>query len=346
MKIKRLLSMTVAAVLAMSSIVYAAAPVTREYKVTSEKKDFATITVADLEKGELSDVKSEIKEGGKRYQAAKVSVEAVDKKESVKRKRTFTGLAEKEVPKKTLKLKSGETLKLSDIKWTEQTRTAASGTLAVTGSDSRPDVPETKEITAALPDGSTITVTGKLTSVEKTGSSYSKPFSVKATFTGDEDVDTYMLGDTAIPNNPDSPAFSGYETAILTHLGLDPDQYKITDARWTSGYVERNGQTVRYAEYSGQRLTSDWTAYYAETITADSPRVTTYDAVATYTNGEETAATDYLVTVTYEQAGLTLLQKILLASAAVIVLAGLIAAILMIIRKKREKEEAVTVVKG
>ncbi len=85
MKIRRVLGVTVAAVLAMSSIAYAAAPVTREYKVTSEKKDFATITVADLEKGELAEVKSEIKEGGKRYKAAKVSVEAVDKKEPVKR---------------------------------------------------------------------------------------------------------------------------------------------------------------------------------------------------------------------------------------------------------------------
>lgn len=345
MKIRRILGVTVAAVLAMSSIAYAATPVTKEYKVTSEKKDFASIQISDLEKGELAGIKSEIREGGKRYKAAKVSAEAVKKDKPVKRKKTYTGLTEKKV-KKTLKLKSGETLTLSDVKWTEQTRTAVTGSLTVTGSDSRPDVPETKGITATLPDGSTITVTGKLQSVEKTGSSYSKPFSVKATFTGDEDVDTYMMGDTAIPNNPDSPAFSGYETAILTHLGLDPDQYKITDAKWTSGYVQRNGQTVRYAEYSGQRLTNDWTAYYAETITAGSPQLITYDAVATYTNGVDMAATDYLVTVTYEKAGLTLLQKILLVSAAVIVIAGLIAAILLIVRRKREKtEEAITIVK-
>lgn len=338
MKIRRILGVTVAAVLAMSSIAYAAAPVTREYKVTSEKKDFASIQISDLEKGELSDVKSEIKEGGKRYKATEVSVEAVKKDEPIKRKRTYTGLEEKKVPKKTLKLKSGETLKLSDVKWTEQTRSAATGTMTVTGSDSRPVVPDTKDITATLPDGSTITVTGKLQSVAKTGSSYSKPFSVKAIFTGDEDVDTYMLGDTAIPNNPDSPAFSGYETAILTHLGLDPDQYKITSAKWTSGYVERNGQTVRYAEYSGQRLTNDWTAYYAETITAGSPQLSTYDAVATYTNGVDTASTDYLVTVTYEQAGLTLLQKILIATAGIAVIAVIIGMILMVVKKKSKKQ--------
>lgn len=345
MKIRRILGVTVAALLAMSSFAYAASPVTKEYTVTSDK-DLSGITLDDLGSGDLTAAKSTVQIDGKTYKAAAVAAERTSEATKVERKKTYTGLTEKKV-KETITLKTGEKLTLSDVEWTENTRTAATGTLTITGSDSRPDAPATKDITATLPDGSTITVTGKLQSVQKTGSSYSKPFTVNATFTGDEDVDTYMLGDTAIPNNPDSPAFSGYETAILTYLGLDPDKYKITAAKWTSDYTQLdNGTTVRYAQYSGQQLTSDWTAYYAETISADSPQVTTYDAVATYTNGAEDAGAEYLVTVTYEQEQekLTLLQKILLASAAVIVIAGLIAAILLIARKKRDKtEEAVTI---
>ncbi|NCF00434.1 hypothetical protein [Emergencia sp. 1XD21-10] len=342
MKAKRIFAMALAIMLAMSSVAYAASTETKEYAVTSSE-NLTQITLADLGEGELTEAKSVIHIDGKKYKATAVAVKETGHNQAVKREKTYTGLNGKKV-KDTLKLKSGETLQLADVKWTEQTRTAATGTMTITGSDSKPDAPATKEITATLPDGRSITVTGNLQRVKQTGSSYSKPFTVKATFTGDEDVDTYMLGDTAIPNNPDSPAFTGYESAILTHLGLEPDQYKITAAKWTSGYVHKDGKIVRYAEYSGQRLTSDWTAYYTETLTADSPQVTTYDAIATYTNGVDADSTEYLITVTYEREGMTLLQKILLASAAIIIFGGLIAAILLIVRKKREKEsETVTI---
>lgn len=324
MKAKKVLAIIMALLLCMPAVVYAAdGSIVKEYPFESETKDFSYSAPKAIE------------ENGKKYELKDTKYEIVRAPSELKRIRTYTNLAEKKVPKKTLKLKSGETLKLSDVAWTEQTRTAGSGTLTVTGSDSRPDVPETKEITATLPDGSTITVTGQLTSVEKTGSSYSKPFSVKATFTGDEDVDTYMMGDTAIPNNPDSPAFSGYETAILTHLGLDPDQYKITDARWTSGYVKRNGQTVRYAEYSGQRLTSDWTAYYTETITADSPQVTTYTAEATYISTDDNY--EVMAVCTYE-ATHNLLPVIIGIGIGVCILALVIVIILQILKKKKGVE--------
>lgn len=337
MKIRRILGVTVAVLLAMSSIAYAASPVTKEYTVTSDK-DLSGITLDDLGSGDLTAAKSTVQIDGKTYKAAAVTAErASEAKEKVERKKTYTGLTEKKV-KETITLKTGEKLTLSDVEWTENTRTAATGTLTITGSDSRPGAPATKDITATLPDGSTITVTGKLQRVEKTGESYSKPFTVNATFTGDEDVDTYMLGDVAIPNNPDSPAFSGYESAILTHLGLDPDQYKITAAKWTSDYTQLdNGTTVRYAQYSGQQLTSDWTAYYAETITADSPQVITYDAVATYTNNVDAASIEYLVTVTYEKAH-NLLPVIIGIGIGVCILALVIVVILQILKKKKGDE--------
>jgi len=167
---------------------------------------------------------------------------------------------------------------------------------------------------------------------------------VTAKFIGDPDVAYYKLEDTKIPNNPETPTFEGYQETILRHLNYNPADYHITDGKWSSNYVTENGQTVRYAEFSGLRKASDWTAYYEEELTADSPALATYDAVATYTNGMKDTSYEVMITVDYEKVGLTLLQKILLASAAIIVLGGLTAAILLIIRKKRNKESEPVIV--
>lgn len=338
MKKRRVMVLALIAMLSMGCIAYAATPVTKEYTITTKNEEYKSYTIDDLGQEELNGVPKEIKFEGGKCKAVKVTFNQTDQKLPVKRSRTYTGLTEKKVPK-TLRLKSGITLKLSDVKWTEKNRQAATGTMTFTGTDSRPDAPATKEITATLPSGSPITVTGKLQDVKRTGSSYNEPFSVRATFTGDRDVAYYKLGDTKIPNNPATPVFDGYQTVLLSHLGLNSNQYKITSGKWVSDYtLTENGKTVRYAEFSGLRSTSDWTAYYTETVTADSPQLTTYDARAEYTNGIKDTTYEVIAAVTYEPYGLTLWQKIVIASAVVIIACGLIAAILLILRKKREKQ--------
>lgn len=338
MKKRRVMVLALIAMLSMGCIAYAAAPVTKEFTITTKDEGYKSYTIDDLGQEELDGVPREIKYEGRKCKAIKVTFNQTGQKKPIKRSRTYTGLTEKKVPK-TLKLKSGKTLKLSDVKWTEKNRQAATGTMTFTGTDSRPSAPATKEITATLPDGSTMTVTGRLQDVKRTGSSYSEPFTVRATFTGDEDVAYYKLGNTKIPNNPATPAFDGYQTVLLSHLGLDADKYKITSGKWISDYtLLENGKTVRYAEFSGLRSTSDWTAYYTETVTADSPQLTTYDARAEYTNGIKDTTYEVTVSVTYEPYGLTLWQKIMIASAVIIIVAGLIAAILLILRKKRKKQ--------
>ncbi|NCF00604.1 hypothetical protein, partial [Emergencia sp. 1XD21-10] len=136
----------------------------------------------------------------------------------------------------------------------------------------------------------------------------------------------------------------GYQETILRHLNYNPADYRITDGKWSSNYVTENGRTVRYAEFSGLRKASDWTAYYEEELSTDSPALATYDAVATYTNGIKDTSYEVMITVDYEKVGLTLLQKILLVSAAIIILGGLIATILLIIRKKRNRESETVIV--
>ncbi|NCE98188.1 hypothetical protein [Emergencia sp. 1XD21-10] len=337
MKKKRVIALCFLLILALTSNVYAGSMTTKVYTINS-KHDYADVTLSDLGQGELEQLLPEFKseDDGRKYKAVRVTAKLISEQKPVKVKKSYTNLTEKKVKKSVTK--SGEKLTLDDVAWTEHRRNAATGTATYSGTNTKPDAPATKDITATLPDGSTITVTGQLQRVEKTGSSYSKPFTVTAKFTGDEDVAYYMLGNTKIPNNPQSPVFDGYEKVLLKQLGYDPSRYKITDGKWTSDYKKENGQTVRYAEFSGLQQTADWTAYYTETVTATSPQLATYDAEATYTNGVKDTEYKVMLTVDYERVGLSLLQIVLIAGAAVIVVAGLIAVILLIIRKKRDKE--------
>ncbi len=340
MKKKRVMGLCLILLLSLTSTAYAGSMTTKAWTITTGQ-DYANITLDDLGKGELVNT-AEIHEDGKTYEAVKVTASVISKSEPVTVKKIYTNLTDKKVQQSITK--SGEKLKLDDVEWTEHHRHAATGTLTYKGSDKRPDAPKTKEITTSLPDGSEISVVGKLQDIKQTGSSYSKPFTVTAKFIGDSDVAYYKLDDTQIPNNPKTPTFEGYQETILRHLNYNPADYRITDGKWKGNYVTENGQTVRYAEFSGLRKASDWTAYYEEELTADSPALATYDAVATYTNGMKDISYEVMITVDYEKVGLTLLQKILLASAAIIVLGGLIAAILLIIRKKRNKESEPVIV--
>lgn len=343
MKRKRVMGLFLVLLLSLTSTssVYAGSMTTKAWTITTDQA-YANITLDDLGKGELANMTAEIDEDGRTYKAIKVTASVISKSEPVTVKKTYTNLTDKKVQKSITK--SGEKLKLDDVEWTEHRRNAATGTLTYKGSDKRPDAPKTKEITTSLPDGSEISVVGKLQDIKQTGSSYSKPFTVTAKFIGDSDVAYYKLEDTKIPNNPETPTFEGYQETILRHLNYNPADYRITDGKWKGNYVTENGRTVRYAEFSGLRKASDWTAYYEEELTENSPALATYDAVATYTNGMKDISYEVMIAVDYEKVGLTLLQKILLASAAIILLGGLIAAILLIIRKKRNKESEPVIV--
>ncbi|NCF00592.1 hypothetical protein, partial [Emergencia sp. 1XD21-10] len=130
----------------------------------------------------------------------------------------------------------------------------------------------------------------------------------------------------------------GYQETILRHLNYNPADYRITDGKWSSNYVTEKGQTVRYAEFSGNRRTSDWIAYYQEELTENSPALATYDAVATYTNGIKDTSYEVMITVDYEEVGLSLLQKVLIVTAGIAIGSIIIGLILMVLKKKKEKD--------
>ena len=306
--------------------------VTKEYTFVTNKD--AELSFADVGKGDLSDIPLTIEASGKRYQAAAAEFSLAKEPEKVKE--TYEDLTAKEVPESIEK--DGEVYTLTDVKWTETKRTAATGTKRYYGYNTKPDAPAEKEITATLPDGSRITVTGKFVEIRRVQGGFDKPFAVTAKFIGDPDVENYILPDgSKIPNDETIPVFKGYEDVILKNLGYSPKNYRITGGKWiTDYYTDDNGETCRKAKFTGTQRGTDWVATYREVLSDASPSPATYTAACTYRADTMTVK----AVVTYEKEGLSFLMKaILIGSAAVIILAFFFILILGRIRRKDNQSD-------
>lgn len=326
----------VAAVISLFVLSTASAfAVEKEYTFTTTDKDYASKTVDDIGKGDLEEIPKSIKDNRLSSLSAK-SITFTLKSSTEPQEVTYENLTEKKLPEGSEEIeKDGKLLKLSDTKWESAGRTPITGTSTIKGSDKKPEFAASKKVTATLADGSVVTADCKLIKVEQSGSSYSKTFTVSAKFYGDSEVDYYVFGEAEtvqIPNGSLSPQWQGYENQILKALGLDSSEYRITSGKWTSGYEDENGAAVRYAEFSGVRKSSDWTAYYKE----EAANEKLYTAICTYGPDAEYTVT---ATVDYSITHISLLGKVVIGSAAVIVIAGLIALILGLIGKKDKKEQ-------
>lgn len=307
--------------------------VTREYTFVTNKD--AELTFADIGKGDLSEIPLMIEASGKRYQAA--DAEFTLAKEPKKLKETYENLTSKEVPERIEK--DGEAYTLTNVKWAETKRTAATGTKRYYGYHTEPDAPAEKEITATLPDGSRITVTGKFVNIQRVQGDFDKPFEVTAKFIGDADVANYILPDgSSIPNDASIPAFKGYEDVILKNLGYSPKNYRITDGKWiTDYYTDDNGETCRKAKFIGTQRGTDWVATYREVLSDASPSLATYAAECTYSGNQMTVK----ALVTYEKTDGISKTVLIIAGTilALMVIAGVISGVLMTAKKRRKEEE-------
>lgn len=330
MQKKRILAAVLSLIVLSTASAFA---VEKEYTFTTTDSDYAGYTVDDIGKGDLEGIPTKIQKNWYSSNAAKsITFSLISSTEP--QEVTYENLAEKKLPEGSEEIeKGGKTFKLSDTKWESVGRTAITGTSTIQGSDKKPEFAASKKVTATLADGSTVTADCKLIKVEQSGRSYSMPFTVSAKFYGDSDIDYYVFGTAYIPNNPSSPVWQGFESQVLKELGLSSSEYVITGGKWTSDYENENGATVRYAEFSGIRKSSDWTAYYKE----DAVNEKIYTATCTY----EPEAAEYTViaTVDYSITHISLFGKVAIGSAAVIVIAGLIALILGLIGKKDKKEQ-------
>lgn len=329
---KRILAAVLAMfVLTTSSAFAAENEITKEYTFVTDKD--AELEFADVGKGDLSEIPLCIEVGGKTYHA--VSADFSLEKKPTEVQKTYEDLDKKEVPE-TIK-KYGEELKLADTKWTETKRSAATGTKRYYGYNTQPEAPATKEITATLPSGKTITVTGSFVDIKRVKGDFTKPFEVTAKFIGGEDVENYILPDgSKIPNDESIPVFKGYEDIILKNLGYSTKNYRITGGKWITDYYDENGETCRKAQFTGTQRGTDWVATYRETLTENSVQYATYTADCTYRSDDMTVK----ATVAYEKESginktILMIAGILLA---LMVIAGVISGILMT-AKKRKKEE-------
>ena len=306
--------------------------VTKEYTFVTNKD--AEIEFSDIGKGDLSEIPLSIEVGGKTYNAVSADFSLAKKPEEIKK--SYKDLEKKEVPECIEK--NGEVFSIATVKWTEEKRTAATGTKRYYGYNTKPQAPAEKEITATLPNGNTITVSGKLVGIQRVKGDFNKPFSVTAKFIGEPDVENYVLPDgSKIPNDETIPVFKGYEDVILKNLGYSTKNYRITDGKWISDYyTDDNGESCRKAKFTGTQRGTDWVATYREVLSDASPSLATYTADCTYRSDDMTVK----AVVTYEKEGMSFLMKaLLIGSAAVIILAIFFILILGRIRKKEENAE-------
>lgn len=301
------------------------------FTFTTTDTAYKNYTVSDIGRGELADIPKEKKSRLRIKKASDIKFTVISKDET--KEKTYTKLTAKKVPK-TYKDKNGKKYYLLKTEWSEEERKPATHSVNYRGEGGKPSAPSSISFDVTFA-GKTFKTKGNLVSFEKSGESYSKPFTVTAKFVGDDDISGYVIGGRIIPKNDSTPVFKGYESVLLSSLGLDSGKYRITSGRWKGEAKTENGETVRYAEFSGLRLAADYTAVYRES-TANMPYKSSYEAVCTYGPNPEMSY-EIRATVTYENAGLTTLGLIIAASVAIIVLAGLTVLILMFIAKRRKE---------
>lgn len=334
---KRILTVLLCMFVLFTSFAYAADVITREYDIQTTNPDYSNYTADNIGYGELADIPQTVENGFfsvKRVTDIKITLLSEEKPEE----RIYEQLLTKELPEdaESLMTEEGNILYLLETEWEEAKREPITGSYTMRGYDNQPNFPAERNFTVRLESGGEITAKAALKSVNKTGTSYSKDFSVTGRFVGEPDVTAYALGETLIPNNPASPEFAGYEEIILKYFGMEPDKYRITAGKWTSDYIEEDGQTVRYATFTGKRLAGDWTGYYEETISENSPNKIIYTATAYYGEQKDTLYNVHL-TVEYGKTEI-IVGRVVAASAAAIVLAGLAAVIIILLKRKRKED--------
>jgi hypothetical protein len=182
--------------------------------------------------------------------------------------------------------------------------------------------------TRAVKDQNGNTFTGKLESVTK-GAIYRKPITIDGEFRGSVGTQYFYFANTGTlwPYNANAPVWNGYQSDILTYLNLDASAYRITGGSWTSSRVSGN-TLIRTARFTGTSNVCDYTAKYVDGSDSDG-----YTANAVYLSPYKVKAI-----ATYEQAGLTTMQKVLIGT-GILILAIVIALILYFLKKKKREDE-------
>lgn len=140
-----------------------------------------------------------------------------------------------------------------------------------------------EEIEAVVEDrerGQTVTARCRIGEKEAIRQEWQDGFALPVTFHA-YGAEFYVLGDRMIPYREDRPDLDGGESLLLELAGLSPEEYRITDIRWSGdAYENAEGEPCRDAIASGQKLVRDYRVNYAGT--AFFPAQTAWRTVAVY----------------------------------------------------------------
>lgn len=271
----------------------------------------------------------EIRQNGKTYKLKNIKYELVADKGAEIKNVKLENLTEEKAPgTKNFKVKGKKVAFILDKDNTKFEKNKKEGIYVYSARDPKNFKADQ---TRAVKDKEGNTFTGTLESVSK-GAVYRKPITIEGEFRGDVGSQYFYFANTGTlwPYNASAPVWNGYQADILSYLNLDASAYRITSGSWTGSRVSGN-TLIRTARFTGTSNVCDYTATYVDGTDADG-----YTANAVYLSPYKVKAI-----ATYEQAGLTTMQKVLIG-AGILVLAIAIALILYFLkRKKREEEEGV-----
>lgn len=193
----------------------------------------------------------------------------------------------------------------------------------------------------AAPQTYTANVNGKpvtfvLSGIEQTSEYSWRPVAVPTEYWG---VPTakYYLGEISqgreLPYNEAQPYFEGYESDILSYLGVSDKEYRIAGSKWTDdGFQTVEHQLRRRGTLTLEHYAATWTATYVSASQG-------YTAKAVYSDSSTDGTMAFTALATYEPAHkFPILQVILVASVGIALIALAIILILLILKKKREQE--------
>ena len=271
----------------------------------------------------------EIRQNGKTYKLKNIKYELVADKGAETKNVKLENLTEEKAPgTKNFKVKGKKVAFILDKDNTKFEKNKKEGIYVYSARDPKNFKADQ---TRAVKDKEGNTFTGTLESVSK-GAVYRKPITIDGEFRGDVGAQYFYFANTGTlwPSNASAPVWNGYQADILNYLNLDASAYRITSGSWTGSRVSGN-TLIRTARFTGTSNVCDYTATYVDGTDGDG-----YTANAVYLSPYKVKAI-----ATYEQAGLTTMQKVLIG-AGILVLAIAIALILYFLkRKKREEEEGV-----
>lgn len=132
----------------------------------------------------------------------------------------------------------------------------------------KPDVPSKKMITYFdKASGTDKEIEGSLISYEQTRAGHwSDILEIEGTFMApSESCHVYELAGTPnvrVARNAAAPTWAGYESQVLSALGLDANYFRVTGASWSGEQYVQDGYIMRNALFTGDMFVSTYRARY------------------------------------------------------------------------------------